>query len=168
MPQITNLQVAIRTTNSRAADFAPGNQVVAQDYSWLLDNGTLINQGDLVYFDRVTLAASTNLDLDLIGSLVDQALGTSVNFARVKGIMIKADIGNTQAFTLGGAPSNAFVGPFGGAAHTVQIRPNGMLLLWAPDATGWVPVAGTGDILRIANGAGAGVTFDLFIWGASA
>jgi hypothetical protein len=168
MPQRTDLGISIRVSNSRSADFAAGVQSIAQDYAYLLENGTLINQGDLIYADKVTLAASTNLDLDLVGALVDQALGTTVNFARVKGILIKSDVANTQAFSLGAAASNQFVGPFGAATHTVNIRPNGLLLMFAPDATGWVPVAGTGDILRIANGAGAAVNFDLIIWGASA
>jgi hypothetical protein len=168
MPQSTSLQIAIRTNNSRAADFAAGQQNLSLDYSWLLDNGTLINQGDLIFADKVTLAASTNLDLDLLGSLTDQALGTAINFVKVKGILVKADVANTQNFTLGGAASNPFVGPFGAGAHTVQIKPNGMVLFWAPDAAGWAPVAGTGDILRIANGAGTAVNFDIIIWGASA
>lgn len=131
-------------------------------------NGTAVGQCDLVYaLDDQSIAASSNLDIDLAGSLTDP-LGATVVFAKVDAIILVASASNTNNVVIGNAASNQFVGPFGAATHTLAVRPGGSLTLWASGA-GWSVTAGTGDILRIANsGAGSAVVFDLVILGRSA
>jgi len=95
--------------------------------------------------------------------------GVAVAFARIKAIVIIAAAGNTNDVVLGGAAAAQFFGPFGAATDTIAVRPGGILVMAAPDATGWPVTPTTADILRVANGAGGtSVTFDIVIIGASA
>lgn len=160
-------QVQAYLSNITADLAVPGaNYSFATQYQ--LDNGTGANQADKLYADSNTLAASANTDVDLAGSLTD-VLGAALTFAKVKAIFLRAATGNTNNVVLGGAASNAFVGPFGAAAHTISVSPGGFLGIIAPDSAGWTVTAGTGDLLRIANsGAGSTVTYDVVIIGTSA
>ena len=81
-------------------------------------------------------------------------------------LLIRAAAGNTNNVVVGGAASNQFVTPFGAGAHTLTVRPGGMLLMVANDATGYAVTAGTGDLLRIANSSsGSAVTYDIVLLG---
>jgi hypothetical protein len=149
-------------------DFSPPNADLVQPQSYKFTNGTGANQIDRVFSDRRTLAASASESLDLAGTLVD-ALGATVTFARVRALRIKADAANTNNVVVGGAASNAFASLFGDATDKIVVRPGGLVLVVAPDTTGYVVTAGTGDLLQVANsGAGTGVTYDITILGASA
>lgn len=133
-----------------------------------LDSGTGANQGDRVFDDTRTIVASGTDDIDLAGVLLD-AVGAVITFARVKGLFIAAAPGNTNNVIVGNAAANGFITWVGAATHTVTVRPGGLMALWAPDATAYAVTAGTGDLLRVANGgAGTSVTYDIVIVGASA
>jgi len=130
-------------------------------------NGSGLNQADRLYSNHFTIAASGTQDLDLAGSLTD-IFGAVITMVRVKAIIIIAAAANVNNVVVGNAASNQFVGPFGAAAHTVAVKPGGILAMIAPDATGWPVTAGTGDILHLANSSsGSGVDFDIAIIGAS-
>jgi len=130
--------------------------------------GTAANQADKVWSDERTLTASSSEDLDLSGVLVDP-FGATLTLARVKLLIVYALPANTNNVVLGNATSNGWVGPFGAAAHTISIRPGGLISMIAPDATAWPVTAGTGDLLHVANsGAGTSVTYDIAVIGSSA
>jgi hypothetical protein len=127
-------------------------------------NGTSSGQVSKLFSDSRTLAASASESLDLSGALVD-ALGQATVFTVVKAIMVKAAAGNANNVVVGGAASNAFVGPFADATDKIAVPPGGMLLLVHPGA-GWTVTSGTGDLLQIANsGAGTSVDYDVVIAG---
>lgn len=129
-----------------------------------ISNGSGDFQASKVFSDKRQLAASASEDLDLSGALINP-LGAVVAFATVKALLVRAAPGNTNNVVLGGAAANAFVGPFGAAEDTIAVKPGGALLLTAPKA-GWPVTAGTGDLLKIANGgAGSVVDFDIVILG---
>jgi len=133
-----------------------------------LDTGTGLNQADKIWADSNTLTASSTTDIDLAGALTD-LLGQALTFVRVKGIFLRAAVGNVNNVVLGGAAATQFVGPFGATTHTVACRPGGFLAFIAPDATGWTVGAGASDLLRVGNsGAGSSVSYDIMIIGASA
>jgi hypothetical protein len=97
------------------------------------------------------------------------AFGAAITFARIKTLAIAADAGNTNNVIVGNAATNGFVSWVGAAAHTVTVRPGGVLLVAASDATAYVVTAGTADLLHIANSAGgSSVTYDVVLIGASA
>lgn len=131
-----------------------------------IESGTGSQQADRVYAKTITLAASATQSLDLSGALTDPIGGSAV-FAKIKAIAVRASAGNTNGVIVGNV-TNGFVGPFGAATHQVTIPPGGCFLVSAPDA-GWSVVAGTGDLLRVANaGAGTSVTLDIIVIGTSA
>lgn len=128
-------------------------------------DGTGNGQANKIYTSMArSLAASANEELDLAGVLLDPA-GAALTFSAVKGIFVEAAAANTNDVVVGNAASNGFVGPFGGATHTIAVKPGGKLLIEAPN-TGWTVTAGTGDKLKILNGAaGTSVAYDIKIWG---
>jgi hypothetical protein len=128
-----------------------------------LVDGTGSGQASRVFASTRTLASGANEDIDLAGVLTD-VFGNALTFATVKAIVIRAAAENTTTLTVGPAATNGFVGPFGAAAHTVQVRPGGALVFAAPQ-TGWTVTAGTGDLLRITNASGASATYSIEIVG---
>ncbi|MFJ5638652.1 hypothetical protein [Streptomyces sp. NPDC093223] len=134
-----------------------------------LGAGTGAGNADLVWSDRRTLAASASESLDLAGTLAD-AFGATINFARIKGLLIAASKDNANNVIVGAAASNQWATLLG-TAGTLTLRPGAFFALGtdASDATAYAVTASTGDLLKIANsGAGTGVTYDIHIIGASA
>ena len=136
-----------------------------------LTDGTAANQADLLYAAERSVGSGANDDLDLSGGLTD-AFGATITMVEVVGIVIINEAANGTANTTDltiGAGSNPFVG-FLGATDTIgPIKPGGTFMLFAGDAAGIGTVtAGTGDILRIANSAGATANYQIAILGRSA
>lgn len=133
-----------------------------------LTNGTGAKQCDVMYADRLTLASAANQDIDLLSAIANAA-GINVAAVEVAMIVVAPAPANTTDITVGGAAANAYVGPFGAATHTIKVRPGGIFVVASDDATGIGAVtAGTADLLRITNGAGASATVDVMIIGRSA
>lgn len=132
-----------------------------------LTNGNGANQASQAYAARRTIPASSNESLDLAGGLTN-AFGTTLTFTAIKAIAIVAAAANTNDVVVGGAASNGFNSWVGDATDTVKVKPGGMLLIAAPNATGFAVTAGTADLLKIANSSsGSGVTYDIVIVGAT-
>lgn len=128
--------------------------------------GTTANKFDQLYMAERTVNASTNDDLDLSGVLTD-IFGAAIAAAELVGIILinapkAGSPANVSNLTLG-AGSNPVVGFLGGPTPTVgPIKPGGCFVLMNPDATGLATItAGTGDILRIANGSGGAATYQI-------
>ena len=168
---VFSAQLALRKT--KTADFNNAEHQATLGGFVTIENGLLADQADLAWTDQArTLAASATENLDLNGVLVDD-LGQAFNAVRITAIMITASSGNTNDVVIGGAATNAFVGPFGANTHTMAIKPGGTLILiaskGAAGVAGWPVTAGTGDILKVANsGAGTSVSYDIAIIGRSA
>ncbi len=129
-------------------------------------SGTTVGRSDKLFSDTRTIAASSSENLDLAGVLTDP-FGVVATFGHVKAIYIKASAANANSVVIGGAPANAFIGPFGDATDKISIPPGGSVLLVHPGA-GWAVTGGTGDILLVGNsGAGSGVSYDIVLVGTS-
>jgi len=159
------VQLAANYSPVTAYDFQAPSAPVPYARQYALTNGAGVNQADRIFADQRTVNASTNDDLDLAGVLTD-VFGATLTFARIKGMLISSNVANVQNFSVGGG-TNPFINWIAGTTPTVVIRPGGMFLLLAPDATGYAVTAGTGDILRIANGAGSAITYDIVLIGSS-
>jgi hypothetical protein len=130
-----------------------------------LADGSGADQINQIFSDQRTLTASSSEDLDLNGTLANQ-LGATINFTKIKGIIITAAAGNTNDVIVGGATTNGFIDFVGAATHTLKVKPGGLLALMAPGATGYGVTAATADLLKIANGgAGSSVTYDIILLG---
>ncbi|MFB8242000.1 hypothetical protein ACFC58_36245 [Kitasatospora purpeofusca] len=164
----TVLKVAAAATQTNPLDLVTGRAPLDFAAAIALGSGTGANQADMIWSDTRTLAASATEDLDLAGVLVG-AFGNTLTFARIKGLIVRAAGANANTVVVGGAASNGFVGWVADSTDKVNVRPGGVLGLFAPDATGYPVTAGTGDLLRIGNGgAGTAVTYDIVVIGASA
>lgn len=129
-----------------------------------LADGTGADQANAIYIDDFSIAASGSQNYDLAGALTDR-LGNLLVFTAVKAIYLVADAANTNNIILGNG-ATPFIGPFGAAVHTLTVGPGGVLLLAERTAAGWPVVAGTGDILKLANsGAGTAVVGTLVVVG---
>lgn len=166
-----NVSLVANSTKASVAGQFPHDpaQLIKQ---YILTNGTGAGQSDVTYFAERTIGASSNDDLDLTGSLVDN-LGRTVTQARIKGLIVFAGptsgTANTNNVVLGAAAANQWATLLN-TTGTVQVRPGGLFMAWTgnTDSTGYLITAGTGDIFRVANGgAGTSVTYQIFVFGCS-
>jgi hypothetical protein len=168
MPLDTTVKVSVDAIHTSLLDLATATAPLGFSRALGMASGTGANQADRIFHDTRTLTASANEDLDLAGVLTD-AFGATLTFARIKTLVVAADAGNTNNVIVGAAATNAFVNWVGAATHTVTVRPGGLLLVAASDATAYAVTVGTGDLLRIANSAGGtSVTYSIVLVGASA
>lgn len=106
--------------------------------------------------DTRTLAASTGEDLDISGAFA--------TMTKVHAIIVRAAASNTNDVVVGNAASNGFIGPFGGATHTVKVTPGETAVL--SSRTGWTVTAATADLVHVLNGgSGTPVTYDIVVMG---
>lgn len=156
-----NLTVKVDSLALGALDFSTVQDALIRDFTQLLSNGTGANQASNHWHDQRT--TSGNDDLDLAGSLVN-GLGQTLTFTKIKALIIKAAAANGNDVVVGNAAANGFITPFGAAAHTVKVKPGGILILIAPDVNGYAVTAATADTLRVASGGGS-VTYDIVLVG---
>lgn len=152
-----------------ALDMGTGRAPQSLSKSMSLANGTGAGKADRIFSDRRTLAASATEDLDLAGVLLD-AFGATVTFARIKGLIVSAAVGNTNNVVIGAAASAPWITLLG-ATHTLTLRPGAFVAVGTglADATGYAVTATTADLLKIANSSsGTAVTYDIHIIGCSA
>jgi hypothetical protein len=166
MPQNINISATLQIDST-------GNPVVGGAVSTVsrgrqadinLADGTGSNQASKTYSAQRTVASATNDDIDLAGGPLVDVMGLALTFLTVKCIVLRSDPANTTNMTVSPAPANGFLGPFGAAAHNVQVRPGGALVFAAPQ-TGWTVTPSTGDLLRVTNAAGAPAIYTIEIVG---
>lgn len=132
------------------------------DYTQLFASGTGANQGNALFQDDRTLAASASENLDFNASLTDD-FGQSVTCTKLKTLLIKAASGNTNNVLVGGG-STTITTVFSDTSDKVIVRPGGVFMYTAPDSTGAALTAGSADVLTVANSAGStSVTYDIVL-----
>jgi hypothetical protein len=163
----TNIALTLVATLTGTADLSTPKDTLNYPITDTLDSGTAIDQADKIYRSTRTLGSGANESLDLAGSLTD-ALGATITFAKVKLILIK-NKSTTAAniLTVGAAASNAFES-WGATGSTIKVGPDGFVVLYNPSAAGYAVTAGTGDLLKIANGGSSSTAYDIIIVGTSA
>lgn len=127
-------------------------------------SGTSSGQVSKCFTDTRSLGSGATENLDLAGGLTD-ALGTTLTFAVVKAIEIRALSTNTNNVEVGGAATMGFAGWFKSITDIVVIPPGGQFSICHPGA-GWTVTAGSGDLLKIANSStGSTVSYKIKIVG---
>lgn len=162
---LNSAELLVKFTANQTGLNDQGNPVFAPELRKLLQftNGTNADQADLLFTDTRTIAISTNDDIDLAGVLTS-AFGAVITNAEIVGLVI-SNKSLTQTLTVG-AGANPWISWLIATGDGIKIPPRGVFVLFSPDAAGLgAVVAGTGDILRIANGAGATADYDLAILG---
>ena len=173
MPLTSYLRLQVGANLTGVADFGAPSSNPILDIRYDTTDGTGANQADIIWTDERTVASASNDDLDLNGVLTN-AFGQTVAFLEITGIIIvnapRSGANNTTNLTLG-VGTNPVTGYLGGTTPTVgPMRPGHVFVDWnTQDAAGVCPVvAGTGDILRIANSAAASATYQIWLIGRSA
>lgn len=167
MPLSTQLIIDLQAQQTKAVDLGVATLPLAYYKRYQLASGVGLNQADQIYQDTNTLGASGTVDVDLAGVLTD-ALGTALTFARIKAIIVKAAVGNSNNVNVTRPASNG-VPLFLAASDGIPLGPDAAFVWIAPSAAGIAVTAGTGDLITFTNsGAGTSVTYDLVIIGASA
>jgi hypothetical protein len=138
------------------------------DFSDVLTNGTATDQADRLYLTKATIAGGSNVEIDLAGELED-VFGNTITFARVKSMYVELTTDTTStSIEVGGAASNAFVGPFGADDNTIEVKNGGVFFYFFP-GQGHAVTAGTGDLLLLTNNDSTNTaTYRLGIVGTSA
>jgi hypothetical protein len=158
------LMARVRGTLSKSAEGQSPSAAILESLLVNLTDGTGANQANALYIDEFSIAASGTLDIDLAGALTD-ILGQATVFSAVKAVLLVADAANVNNVVYGNG-TNPFVGPLSSGAATFTALPGGGFIWINPSAAGWPVVAGTGDIVRLANsGAGTPVTGTIAIVG---
>lgn len=168
-----SLMAFMRANEAGSSDFGGPVFSPAVEQTLSITNGTGASQADQLFVDERTVSSASNDDLDLAGVLAS-AFGSTLTMAKLVGLIIinapkSTTTANTTNLTIGGA-TNPFVGFLGGTTPTIgPIRPGGFVFLGCNDAGGIGTVtAGTADILRVANSAGASATYQIGIIARSA
>lgn len=158
------VKLSVVGTLLKDIDIGTVSHLVNYTASNTLTNGTGADSANMVWVDTRTLTASSSENLDLAGVLVN-ALGTTLTFTKIKGIIVAASSANTNNVVIGGN-ANALVNWVGNANDVVNVTPGGIFCLTAPGATAYAVTASTGDILQIANSSsGTSVTYDIILIG---
>ena len=145
-------------------DIATATMPVEFDAASVFTDGTGANQAKKIWHDTRTLSASATESLDLYGGLTD-AFGTTLNFAKIKAVVITAASGNTNSVQVTRPASNG-VPLFMAASDGIALTPGASFAAVFPDANGIAVTASTGDLLTLTNSAGStSVTYTIIVIG---
>jgi len=117
-------------------------------WSWTHTSGTNANQMTDIWAKTVTIAGSGTNSIDLAGG-VTNSFGDVLTFSRVNMLTVVASSTNSAPVAVGGAASAAFASWLGSSSDAVIVRPGGLLVVAAPDITGYA--VGTNSVLQIVN-----------------
>jgi len=167
------VKASLNATLTRALDIVSGSAVTNPTFAATFTDGAGANQVNKIWSDTRTITASGSEEIDLTGSTGSPAVtmtdvyGQTVTFARIKGIYVAASSANTNNVNVSRGSSNGCT-LFLANGDGLQVRPGGVFLWCAQDATGVAVTNSSSDILTIANSSsGTSVTYDIVIIGAS-
>lgn len=162
------IKAYIQASQSASGDLGSGKFDVNPSFVQALVDGAGAGAVDRMFSDTRTLLASANENLDpATGGGLTDCFGAALAMARIKVLLIKASVNNTNDVILSRPAANG-VPIFNAASDALNIKPGGCILLVAPDATGYPVTAATADLINLANSAaGTSVTYDVLILGAA-
>lgn len=127
-------------------------------------NGVASGQANILVLQQRVLGVSANESLNLFdGSLLD-VFGEASVFVKLKALFFHLTTG-ADGLVIGGAGTNALVGPFGSATDTLKIELGAFLPLFHP-TTGWT-IDNTHKLVKVLAGA-SGATYTLLAAGTDA
>lgn len=158
-----SLDIISKLTNT--SDLSAVVSTINKSYSKSFTHGAGINQASNIFADSRTLDTGTNEDLDMAGPLTN-AFGASLVFTEIKVLIFHALSANTVNLTVTRPAANglAFLAA---AGDGFVLKPGGLWMYVDSSDAGIPVVAGTGDLINVANGAGSS-TYEVVIIGVAA
>ena len=123
-------------------------------------SGTNANQMNQLWRGTVSLSGSGTNEINIAGGITN-AVGTALDIAEVRFILVTATSTNGSTISIGGG---SFVSMFADSSDMIVLRPGGTLMLIAPDATGYAKGSG---VLRIINQSASAASATVYIGGSS-
>lgn len=169
----SNVNVTITGTLLDATTLTNNQAQVSKAWQVALANGVGANQADKIYtLKEQTIADAGTLTIDVKAALVD-AFGAAFTPAKLRMVYIYSCGGppscstaaNTTNLTLFGDVNHVPI--LNTAATTAALKPGGVFLMTDSSAAGIAVTAGTGDIIKIVNAAGAAAKVDVVLIGTS-
>jgi hypothetical protein len=129
--------------------------------SWVHTTGTGANQMSVMVTDSATLTNGQSRTVSLL-SIAD-GFGDTLTFAKVRFIAVTASTNNADAVQIGNGGPSAFAAMFGTTNDVVTVRPGGLFMAVAPDATGYA--VGTSGDIQVLNTGTNSVSYVLYVGG---
>jgi hypothetical protein len=129
--------------------------------NWRHATGAGANQMETIVVDSVALTNAQTRTVNLLDCT--NGFGDKVTFATVRFMAITAAAANVDNIEVGGAATAAFVNWVADASDKIVIRPGGIALFAAPDATGYA--VGTNGSLKITNAGTNSNVYVLYVGG---
>ena len=137
---------------------------VAVNLSRGFADGSGAGQAAVLFSGRRTLADGASESLDLNGTTLTDVFGQPLGLTKIKGLIIQALDSNTTNLTVGNV-SNGLATILGAATQSFTLQPGELFAKLTNSAAGYAVTASTGDLLKIANAAGAAAGYDIIIIG---
>lgn len=161
----SRISVSLTGTLASSANLTSDQAALSLVQATVLANGVGAAQADSLYTQKaVSIAGAGTLSIDIRGALVD-ALGNAFAPVKLRAVYIYSYAANTTNLTLLGDANTVPI--LNTAATTLTLRPGGTFLVTDVSTTGIAVTAGTGDILKLVNAAGAAALVDIILIGTS-
>lgn len=170
----SRIQVNVLGTLTDATTLTDNQAVLQKVWTTSLANGTGAAQADKIYtLKEQSIADGGTLSIDVKAALVD-AFGAAFTPAKLRAVVISSCGGaangcsqtaNTTNLTLFGDANGVPI--LNTAATTSTLSPGGLFVKTDTATAGIAVTAGTGDIIKIVNGAGAVAYVDVVLIGTS-
>lgn len=169
----SGVNVSINGTLLDASTLTNNQAQVSKTWQFALASGVAAGQADKIYtLKEEAILTGATLSIDVKAALVD-AFGAAFTPAKLKMVYIYSCGGaptcshaaNTTNLTLFGDANSVPI--LNTAATTTTLTPGGMFLMTNSSAAGIAVTAGTGDIIKIVNAAGATAYVDVVLVGTS-
>jgi hypothetical protein len=156
LTQTITARVLKALTQTTLADDLPAAVILG---TRTIAEGSGAGQATKLWHQRRTLATMTDDDI-VLTSLTD-SFGTALSFTTLKLVYfaLVAPL-TTRRLVLGGHPTDAWVGPFGDDADTIEVR---LSLALVSDIDGWSVVSG--NAIRVNNPTAGSLDYDLVLIG---
>jgi hypothetical protein len=160
----THVQVNVKPTLKATVGLGTAEVTATAFSEFTLANGTGANQADSVFTATYVIGSGATQSIDLKGSLTD-ALGMAFTPAKLRLVKIVSKTSNTTNLTLFGDANSVPI--LSTLATTTTLTPGDIFFQTNRSAAGWAVTAGTGDIVKIVNAAGASAVVDVVLIGSS-
>lgn len=148
-------------THTKTIGSATVKATFAPLLAWTHADGTNANQMTELGLSDVSLVGSGTNNVN-VSTLAD-SFGDAISIGRVRFLAVSAGAANVGALEVGGAASGAWATWAADTSDKLLLRPGGLLLFVAPDATGYT--VGTSNLLRVRNTVTNAATFSVYIGG---